>query len=648
MLLLLIALALTAVRFVRLDADPPVTKRMGDVANEGYWLHNARLKALTGHFRRDHFNQALVTAPLFTLLAYAVFEVAGVGLASGRLVAALSGGLILLLGFVFLWRGRHDVRWAIAYVLILAVNDMFFAYNRIALVETTLGLFLLASFIAFAVAYQSARPGAALFVSGVCFGLALLVKFTALYIAMSFVAAVLIERAVGRRLSWRALMPWLGGVIGVVTPFVFVIQAFYPGELVRHITIYRSAAVATGTPLYYKLVPLILNPLRVVRNEFVTTLSVALLIVLLVVGLIERTRRVGLRGLLDTFDPFERVCLAWIIGNVVTAAFAELQADRRYWTTLVPIVIVVSRMVFQHVGDGDAGRNPANVRHGAEWTAWDAVARVGLACGAIYALAPLLVAWAEVGMKLLGFGVRLGVVQAGSLAVVGLVVAVLASRGVTASAWYVALVPLLVFAVDWNVGLFVPAARDGVGSILAGTGVACVAAAGIAMLVRSKPRLVFATILGVSFLWSAAVVGQAVAFPQATVPTAAREVDRLVATVDDNRAYYVAGVNAHELALESKSLPLFLGLGGFFTPLTRELSRYPGLAPQYYLEAVSRGSDGAALVRLPLGMDGSVIGTYCGARHRFTGRCAGEVAVVKLTRFSLREYLASEAKETSR
>ena len=638
---LLLVLVLTAIRLVSLDSDPPFTKRVADVPNEGYWLHNARMKALTGDFRHDHFNQALVTAPLFTALAYAAFALAGVGLASGRLVSAVSGALLILLGYLYLWRGRRDLPWATAFALLLGINDLFFAYNRIALVETTLALLLFASFIALAAASETRRAGGWLYVSGVCFGLALLVKFTALYVAASFVLAVAVEWLAGNRRSVVAYLLWGVGVATAVLPVMAAIEAFYPGELRRHIAIYSSAGVAGGS-LYQTLVPLVFNPLRVIRNEFVTTLSVGLLVVMLAVGLVDRVRRArgGLGGVLAAFDAFERVCLAWIAGNVLTAAVADLQADRRYWTVLVPLVVVVARMVVL------AARRPSHESPApAEGPADSVAARFALGALAMYALAPLLVAGAQSAGDLLGVAPRLGFLQAASLVAAGLVAGAMVWRAGTGAVWYLLLVPLIAFTIEWNVGLFVPAARGAALSVVAGAGLGVLATRGLLRARRHALRPVLITLVALYAIWDLGVVGQALAFPQATIPAAARDVDRIVARVERNQAYYVAGANAHELALESRSFPIFLGIGRFYTDLSRELERYPAIAPQYFLESL--GTDARGAIQLPRGVEGTVLGTYCGLRDRLTQRCARWLAVVKVTRFSITDFLAAAKVEES-
>lgn len=61
-LILVVAFIFTVSRLVWLELDPPMTKRIEDIGNAVYWLHNARMEVLTGEFLHDPFNQALITA----------------------------------------------------------------------------------------------------------------------------------------------------------------------------------------------------------------------------------------------------------------------------------------------------------------------------------------------------------------------------------------------------------------------------------------------------------------------------------------------------------------------------------------------------------------------------------------------------------
>lgn len=652
---LLVAAILTASRLLWLNADPPVTKRAADIANEGYWLHNARMKILTGEFAHDHFNQALITAPLYTMLAYGVFRVGGVGLANARVVSAVAGVLIIGLGFLFLWLGCRDLGWASAYALLLSVNDLFFAYNRLGLVETTLAGFVLLAFVSLCVGTQARCRGRWLFVSGVAFGLALLVKLTALYVLASFVIVGIFERLAGQGFGRRDVVAWLAGLASILLPAGVAIGAVYPGELWRYLAIYSPAVVGSSSGLYYRAVSLGFNPLRVVRNEFMTTFSVAILLVMLLIAVLEVTRKASLSsgGLLRRFSVFERLCLAWVLGVGLSSAYVELAADRRYWIVLVPLVVVVAKFVAD-VLSGNAGRSAEETTGGppAEDREAGRTLLKGLAVvGLVYWSAPLLVHLTQQVLRGGGVPLRTGVLQAASLAVMTVVVLAGLRHDFRRWAWYLVIVPLAAFAIDWTLGLvmssyYSPTAASLVSIVAIAFGIAY----GLSRLYRYGPQPVVATLTAVYLVWNLAVVGQALAMPRLSIAVAAHEVDRLIASVDPGRRYTIAGANAHQLALESESLPLFLGLGTFYTELTKGLLDHPGLEPQYFLQAVpkARGKHPTDDLALPHGIEGRMLGSYCGYRHAVTGDCDTEVAVVKLTKFSPSEFLEGERRGAAR
>ncbi len=97
---------------IDLAVDPPFTKRLADISAEGYWVHNARMKAVTGEFVRDPLNQALITAPLYTVVTYGVFRALGVSLATARLTSAVAGLIVLVAGALIIARATGDLAWA--------------------------------------------------------------------------------------------------------------------------------------------------------------------------------------------------------------------------------------------------------------------------------------------------------------------------------------------------------------------------------------------------------------------------------------------------------------------------------------------------------------------------------------------------------
>ena len=57
-ILLLFAILFTF-QLLFLDSDPSPIKRFGDIGDEGYWIHHARLKYIFGTFLPDELNPAI-------------------------------------------------------------------------------------------------------------------------------------------------------------------------------------------------------------------------------------------------------------------------------------------------------------------------------------------------------------------------------------------------------------------------------------------------------------------------------------------------------------------------------------------------------------------------------------------------------------
>src|SRR3989338_1039186 len=94
--LLLVVFILIFIRFFYLDADPSFFKRVGDIADEGYWTHNARTAVLFDNWTTDDMTQSLFLSPLYSFLVYGSFKIGGVSLYSARMVSVFFSLLTLL------------------------------------------------------------------------------------------------------------------------------------------------------------------------------------------------------------------------------------------------------------------------------------------------------------------------------------------------------------------------------------------------------------------------------------------------------------------------------------------------------------------------------------------------------------------------
>lgn len=188
---LLLLLLGTAMRFAWLRSDPPVAGSVGIVwHDEGAWVHNARNRALWGTWRTDEWNPVFI-APVFTALEYATFETLGVGTWQARVVPAISG----LVAVIFLTAGLSAVagrRAALVGATLLTVNYAFVMWNRAALMESTMTMWMVVAWGASALAER--RPAWGL-VAGAAGAAAWFTKASAAFFVAALAIAALAHLA---------------------------------------------------------------------------------------------------------------------------------------------------------------------------------------------------------------------------------------------------------------------------------------------------------------------------------------------------------------------------------------------------------------------------------------------------------------------
>jgi 4-amino-4-deoxy-L-arabinose transferase-like glycosyltransferase len=624
--LLLALSAITVVRTVRLDADPPWTKRAGDVADEGYWTHNARMKVLTGTFAPDPFAQGLTMAPLHTIATYLVFKRFGVSLASARLLSAWAGVTILCMGALAVLWLTGEPAWAAAFVALLGLNDLFFAFTRIAFVEPMLNLLIFLSFIGL-VAGMERRRLAWFALSGACFGLAALTKLTAAYTFLPFLIAFSMEAVRDRRFDLRPVLVWAAGVL---VPFAIGEAVLWTrfGQAMRDFSSAYAPFLFGHSGWYTKLTLLVFNPLRIFTNEFINTWSVTLLILLAGCRLLPAVR-VAL-----PLHRIERCCLYWIAGTVATCAFAPSQLDRRYWGLLIPLSILSGRLAAWLMTARGVPALPVAERP-ARWA--ERLADIGLWYFGMYAVATIFWSGARWYLDLRGIPFRFGGVQTAALSV-SAVVAWAAVRRRPAARWwpYLLVGSLLAFAVDWNLALFWSErfSRQGI-VVVSLLPLALWATRLLIAGLRSNFRQVVLTVFGFYAVWTATTIASSLVSGSMLLRTASREIDQAIhASIGAEGPYDFFGNFPHQLALEGEGFPLYYWPYPGFEEINRRFIEYvERRPPRYYVHALPPQPVEALQVppRLPEGLTGQILGTYC--LQEFRGFCRRPLALVKLDRF---------------
>ncbi|NOZ06374.1 MAG: hypothetical protein GXP41_08510 [Chloroflexi bacterium] len=139
-LVLLLGIAIL-IRFVYLHADTPHWVGAWWLNDEGWWVRNARNRALFGVWSFGDFGQGLTGAPVFTLASYLSFHWLGLGLGQARMSSATAGAGTLLL--LFWWLRRQWTNWdALLATLALGLSYVFFLHNRLATPESLVAFWL--------------------------------------------------------------------------------------------------------------------------------------------------------------------------------------------------------------------------------------------------------------------------------------------------------------------------------------------------------------------------------------------------------------------------------------------------------------------------------------------------------------------------
>jgi 4-amino-4-deoxy-L-arabinose transferase-like glycosyltransferase len=209
-LLALVIVIAALLRGVFPYADPPWTTTVGIVwHDEGAWVHNARNKALFGHWSEDAWNP-LYIAPVFTYLEYVSFALFGVGVWQARLLSEVAGLASVALLAVGVRRIAGRDAGAVAGVL-LATNYVYVMWNRVALMEGSMVAFMVASWYAYVRAQSQPLWG---FVAAACALLAFFTKAAAVFfvVALGADALLLFLWPASGRNGRRAAIATLGGL----------------------------------------------------------------------------------------------------------------------------------------------------------------------------------------------------------------------------------------------------------------------------------------------------------------------------------------------------------------------------------------------------------------------------------------------------
>ena len=112
-----------------LDGDPSPIKRWGDVADEGFWVYNARVDNIFQNYTDDDMEMSKFGAPLFNIITFHVFEILGISLFSAR-ITNLFSFIILVVFLLFLIRKYFDAKYSLHCVALFCLTHEILMFVR--------------------------------------------------------------------------------------------------------------------------------------------------------------------------------------------------------------------------------------------------------------------------------------------------------------------------------------------------------------------------------------------------------------------------------------------------------------------------------------------------------------------------------------
>jgi len=322
-----VLLVAAALRGVWLTADPASNHTVGVVwHDEGAWVHNARNQVLWGTWRTDEWNPMFI-APVFTALEAVAFDTFGVGTWQARMVP-LASGLVAILALMWGLSAVAGRRAALVGGLLLSTSYTFVMWNRAALMESTMTMFIVIGWAAYA--RSERRP-----LWGVVAGVAVVLAFFTKAAAAFFVLAVMVELAMSAMAATRrnsvSSATFMGlAVAGGVALVVFVIPhwtefQFYNWAMtVERKPEYTAEAFARNA-----------SWLPLVHGVFSRMWLVVLVAAFAAAGIVTRWRHA---------HRAERLAVLWLLVGLVELVVHDSGNERRY-VMFVPALIALASLI---------------------------------------------------------------------------------------------------------------------------------------------------------------------------------------------------------------------------------------------------------------------------------------------------------------
>lgn len=333
-LILFFFLMMLFIRLLYLDADPSFVKRIGDLGDEGIWVHNARTLFLFDDPVPDQATQSLSVSPLNTALMIASFHFLGVDTFAARLPSALAGWFTLIIFYFFL-RKAWGKKAAFVGTAILGLNEAFLIYNKLAFGISLEAMFLLLSFFLW---YKGQEKNIFYFLAGISFAGAILSKLSAYYFAFIFVVLWLLQLYRKETKAPSIIIFGLGGMV-LLLPYLFFLFSNWE-VLSANFMVLKNYYNSEGV--------IILNIFRAFANNFFGLPSVFLLLVLTSLYFLSwsQASKEKISEKMKSISGAELIALCWLMLGLVLLIFLSDLSDRRFFSLIIPMSMLSARLFF--------------------------------------------------------------------------------------------------------------------------------------------------------------------------------------------------------------------------------------------------------------------------------------------------------------
>jgi 4-amino-4-deoxy-L-arabinose transferase-like glycosyltransferase len=334
--IILLLVALFLFQLVNLDSDPSPLKRIGDLGDEGYWVHNARSKVLFDTFTPDDWKISYFGAPLFNLLTYTSFKLVGVSYFSARLVSMVSLWLIIILIY-FMLKPSYGNNMAIITTVLFGVMHELLMYVKWG---TPL---LLEMFFYTAILFLSSKQNKtnfSFYLIGIAYSFAILSKLTALLFS-PVLASYLFLELLRNKISVKDISRVLIGFFVVIVPFlvVFVIPNIHEYKLLLEYT--GSANISINNIIKH----ILYVPFGFTIMQYPSTYFVFIPVLLyFAFGFFKVNNYQRLKYSFNNLTSIELFCICWIVIYSLSLCInGQFGYDRRMIHFYIPLFILASQ-----------------------------------------------------------------------------------------------------------------------------------------------------------------------------------------------------------------------------------------------------------------------------------------------------------------